>query len=221
MIATGQRQIVEEGPPSLGGELVPIVEEYVYLGITIYRFLDPDVMAEKRIKKAERASFLLKPLLRDKYIPMGIRSMILQAVVSSSLLYGSEIWGMNAGRCSKGQRVLNQAARLTMGGKTKATHISIVALWRELGLPPVRAEAAARRARAWFKFPSLKTWIGVLCNSEVPSNKRGIRSWMVVTKTWLKTHGFPRSKGASEAWVRPAVIISMSDRGPVDSTELG
>ena len=38
----------------------------------------------------------------------------------------------------------------------------------------------------------------MLCNSEVPSNKRGIRSWMVVTKTWLKTHGFLETEGGDK-----------------------
>ena len=66
----------------------------------------------------------------------------------------------------EGQVVLNEAMRLMMGSKAKATNIPVAAMWRELGVPPVRAMAAARRARAWFKFPSLKTWIGVLCLNE-------------------------------------------------------
>jgi len=196
----GQRQMKDEGPPCLGGEPVPIVDHYVYLGVWIDRYLDPDVMAVKRIEKAMRASFLIKPLLRDKYIPVGIRSMVLQAVVGSSLLYGSEIWGMNADRCKKAQKVLNEAVRLMMGGKAKDTHTPIIALWRELRVPPVRAEAAARRARACFKFPSLKTWIGVLCNSEVPSssNKWKVRSWMTVTKAWLSRHNLLDAEGGDK-----------------------
>ena len=191
----GQEQLRREGPPCLGGEPVPIVEEYVYLGVTVTRYLDTDVMAERRLIKARRAAFILKPLLRDKYIPVSVRSMILQAVVSSSLLYGSEIWGMDVKRCEKGQLVLNDAMRMMLGSKAKATNIPVAAMWRELGVPPVRAEASARRARAWFKFPLLKTWIGVLCASKVPKPKvkptpgskvPTIRSWMAVTSSWLR-----------------------------------
>jgi len=197
VVDEGQEQLREEGAPCLGGDPVPVVEEYVYLGVTITRYLNQGIMAEKRLDKARRASFLLKPLLRDKHIPVGVRAMILQAVVSSSLLYGSELWGMNAERCEKGQGVLNDAMRLMLGSKAKATNIPVMAMWRELGVPPVRAEAAARRARAWFKFPSLKTWIGVLCANEMPkkSNELKVQTWMMMTSKWLKQNKVQEADG--------------------------
>ena len=68
----GQQQLLDDGPPCLGGDPVPIVEEFVYLGVTVNRYVEWGVMAEKRLDKAKRASFLIRPLLRDKYIPMGI-----------------------------------------------------------------------------------------------------------------------------------------------------
>ena len=195
----GQEQLRVEGAPCLGGDPVPIVEEYVYLGVTITRYMDPGIMAEKRLDKAKRAAFLLKPLLRDKHIPVGVRAMVLQAVVSASLLYGSEIWGMNAERCDKGQGVLNDAMRLMLGSKAKATNIPVKAMWRELGVPPVRAEAAARRARAWFKFPTLKTWIGVLCakKNEMPSksNQLKVQTWMMTTSMWLGRNKLQEADG--------------------------
>ena len=123
--------------------------------------------------------------------------MVLQAVVGSSLLYGSEIWGMNAERCRKGQLVMNEAMRLMMGSKAKATNIPVAAMWRELGVPPVRAMAAARRARAWFKFPSLKTWIGVLCLNEQPSGLK-VRAWVAPTRSWLKSHKLLETDGGDE-----------------------
>jgi len=192
----GQEQLREEGAPFLGGDAVPVVEEYVYLGVTITRYMDQGIMAEKRLDKARKAAFLLKPLLRDKHIPVGVRATVLQAVVSASLLYGSELWGMNVGRCDKGQVVLNDAMRLMMGSKAKATNIPVMAMWRELGVPPVRAEAAARRARAWFKFPSLKTWIGVLCAGKVPGkNKMKVQTWMMTTSKWLKQNEVQEADG--------------------------
>jgi hypothetical protein len=196
MADEGQASLVDDGPPCLGGEPVPIVEEYVYLGVTITRCLDKKVMIEKRLVKAQRASFLIKPLLRDKYIPMGTRSLILQSVVGSSLLYGSEIWGMDAGLCKKGQKLMNESMRLMLGSKAKATNIPVAAMWRELGVPPVRAMAAARRARAWFKFPQLKTWIGVLCKSKWKEpNVKGVQSWVASTQRWLKRNKLLEADG--------------------------
>jgi len=186
-----QLRLVDDGPPCLGGQPVPVVEEYVYLGVTINRYLDKEVMVEKRLVKAERASFLIKPLLRDKHIPMGVRSMVIQSVVGSSLLYGSEVWGMQIEICEKGQTMMNKAMRLMLGSKAKATNIAVAAMWRDLGVPPVRAVAAARRARAWFKFPSLKTWIGVLCKSEAPKG----RAWGSFTRSWLEDHELLEADG--------------------------
>jgi hypothetical protein len=64
---------------------------------------------------------------------------------------------MNAARCREGQDVMNKAMHIMLGCQADAKHVPVAAMWRELGVPPVRAAAAARRARAWFKFPSLKT----------------------------------------------------------------
>ena len=192
----GQMSLVMGGPPCLGGEPVPIVEEYVYLGVTITRSLDKKVMLERRLKKATAAAFFIRPLLRDKFIPMGIRSLILQSVVMSSLLYGSEIWGMDAKLCDMGQTELNKVMRPMLGCKAKATNVPVAAMWRELGVPPVRAAAAARRARAWFKYPSLKTWIGVLCKYERP---KGVKAWVSSTRSWLSGHKLLEADGGDRA----------------------
>lgn len=34
----GQKRLVDDGPPYLGDEPVPMVEEYVYLGVIITRY---------------------------------------------------------------------------------------------------------------------------------------------------------------------------------------
>lgn len=52
LVDDSQQQLIEEGAPLLGGEPVPIVDEYVYLGVTIHRYLDMGVMAERRLDKA-------------------------------------------------------------------------------------------------------------------------------------------------------------------------
>lgn len=69
-------------------------------------------------------------------------------------------------------------------------------MWRELGVPPVRAAAAARRARAWFKFPYLKTWIGVLCKHQQPKGPQ-VRAWVASTRTWLKCNKFLEADGGA------------------------
>lgn len=79
---------------------------------------------------------------------------------------------MDAARCEAGRTTtVNKVVRNRT--RPKDFHIPVVALWRELGIPPVRADVAARRARAWFKLPYLKAWIGTLCEREAPKSRKG------------------------------------------------
>ena len=49
--------------------------------------------------------------------------------------------------------------------------VRLAAMRRELNIPPVHAEASARRARALVKYPNLKTWIGVLAKYPFKSSQ--------------------------------------------------
>jgi hypothetical protein len=105
------------------------------------------------------------------------------------MLYGSEVWGMSTARCTAGQTLLNKSMRIMAGRRAKDNHIPVAAMWRELGIPPVRAAAAARRARAVAKYPSLKTWVAVLCEEQYgqPGRLR-VRAWWAASRIWLKSH---------------------------------
>ena len=153
---------LHEEPPLLMGMPIPVVEEYVYLGLVIDRMVDLATMAAGRVKKAEMAYRKIQLFLVDQHIPIATRVMVLKAVVGSTLLYGSEVWGMSKLRCNKGQTLMNKAIRILMMVKEADDTIRVTATWREMGIPPVHAEAAARRARALIKFPSLETWVCTL-----------------------------------------------------------
>ena len=167
----------------LGGDKVPVVEEYVYLGLILTRKMDLDAMVEGRVKKAEKAYRSIKLLLADQSTPVAIRVMVLKAVVSATLLYGSEIWGMSQARVKGAQALINKALRVMAGCKEKDSSLQVAALWREFGVPPVHAEASARRARALVKYPNLKTWIGVLFKYPVTSKTK---PWIAKGKAWIK-----------------------------------
>jgi len=61
--------------------------------------------------------------------------------------------------------------RVVVQCKENDKGVRIAAMWRELNIPPVHAEASARRARALMKYPSLKTWIGVLAKCPFTSRQ--------------------------------------------------
>jgi len=119
-------------------------------------------MAKRRLGKAETAYRKIQPLLAAQHIPVGMRVTVFRAVVGATILYGSEIWGINQKRCDPAQALVDGAVRVMVQCKESDKGVRIAAMWRELNIPPVHAEASARRARALMKYPSLKTWIGVL-----------------------------------------------------------
>ena len=141
-----------------------MVEEYTYLGVGVTRDLDFKAMVSGRCKRAEKAMYmilqpnilllLILPLLRAQSVPLALRVSVLRTVVLSTLLYGSEIWGMNDSLCTQAQNIVNQALRAIMGHKRGDMTQPCAAMWRELDVPPVCTMAAARRARAIRKFPA-------------------------------------------------------------------
>ena len=138
------RMMVE--PPTINGLEVPVVSEYVYLGVVVTQDLDFDAMVAGRCKKAEKTMYMILPLLRAQSIPVALRISVLRTTVLSTLLYGSEVWGMEDSRCAKAQTIVNEALRAVMGCKRQDMTQPVAAMWRELDVAPVCAMAAARRA---------------------------------------------------------------------------
>lgn len=184
-LAHAEHMRITAHPPSISGLQVPVVDEYVYLGVVVTRDLNLDAMVSGRCKKAEKTMYMILPLLRAQSVPLALRVSVLRTTVLSTLLYGSEIWGMDERRCSKAQSVVNEALRAMMGCKRKDMTQPVAAMWRELGVAPVCAVAAARRARAISKFPTLKTWIGTLGQYNHVSGKR---AWMAGSRMWVKKY---------------------------------
>jgi len=141
-------QQLKENPSKLSGQDIPVADECIYLGLGIERRLDLDAMAKWRLGKAEKAYRQIQPILSAKHIPIGMRVKVFRAVVGATVLYGSEIWGMNQKRCDPAQALVNKAVRVMVRCKETGKGVRIAAMWRELNIPSVHAEASARRARA-------------------------------------------------------------------------
>ena len=185
-MANAEQANLRARPPTISGLQVPVVEEYTYLGVVVTRDLDFKAMVSGRCKRAEKAMYMILPLLRAQNVPLALRVSVLRTVVLSTLLYGSEIWGMNDSLCKPAQTIINQALRAIMGHKGGDMAQPCAAMWRELDVPPICAMAAARRARAIRKFPGLKTWIGTLGQY---NHRNQRRAWMARSRVWLKQNG--------------------------------
>lgn len=92
---------------------------------------------------------------------------------------------MREDRCRPAQTIVNKGLRLLMGCSETDTRIPIGALQMELDVAPIYALAAGRRARAFKKYGSLKTWCQVLF--EYPMKDEHSSAWIKRTEIWLNS----------------------------------
>lgn len=172
----------------LGGERIPIVDEYTYLGLVFNPSLDLKALVEDRVRKGWKAFHTLKPVLASNSIPLVMRLRLIQYCLVPVLSWGSELWGMSGVRCAAVGKVLNAALRSLVRMSERSRLVSPVVLGREVGISPLEARAAGARARAFFKYPTLRTVI-----AELMANPAGwavmARTWQSQTRRWLATHG--------------------------------
>ena len=184
MVVNGSMARLREHTFHLMGQPVPVVEEYTYLGMVITPTLDKGILLGRRFAQARSTVNSLGAFLRCPVVPMYARLRVLQTVVLPRLLYGAEIYGMNRQLTDKMQCFLNQALRRLAGLSPKST-VSNVALWREFGVRPICALAAARRARAYQKCRNLRTWASALTIHPYRARKW---TWMSGTVRWLRRY---------------------------------
>ena len=176
----------------IGGQPVPIVDSYKYLGINFHKDLQVKSMMSDRLEAARKLVAVITPFLRCASIPLPMKVTVVRGVVVPKLLFGAEVYGMNKALTQGIQVYLNQVCRLMLGMSAKAT-VSSVALWSEIGIPPICASAAARRARALQKAETVKTYVSTLVKTHF---KHRCWTWATGTHRWLQRY----AKGAGIEW---------------------
>lgn len=172
----------------IGNKVVPVVDEYKYLGLRVTTALDPSSLIAGRLKKGNATAHAVKAYLRCSTIPMRLRLDVVRAVVLPRCLYGAEIFGMNRALTAKVQAMVNVTLRSILGLFGGKHWVPSAPLWVELGVPPVCAIAAARRARAYRKCFILRTVIGRMIRHPMGSRKW---TWSNGTIRWIQRHCRP------------------------------
>lgn len=176
----------------LDGQSIPVVMEYVYLGVPIRSPVNLDVIVSDRASKGSRCFQSIRPVLGCNSIPIGIRIRLLKALLIPVLTYSAELWGCCETRVKPCQDILSGAIRSLVKIRPKANVTSFATLSLEFKIPSIHAIASAARIRAFLKFPSLRTTISKLFNAPVSSRKR---TWIKESSRWLKSQ---RHQGLSE-----------------------
>jgi len=168
----------------LGGANVPIVDAYTYLGLVVNPLLSSQQMVDDRVAKGWRAYMALRPVLECTRIPLAIRVRLVKATLLPTVMYGAELWGMSASRCSHAERLMREVLRSLLRLGRRSTLASTVTLGRELSIPPVHARACATRARAFRKYATLRTVVAGLASRPISAGTSQ-RSWSVASRCWL------------------------------------
>src|SRR5690606_30751268 len=90
---------------------VPIVDSYQYLGMIFTPPLSTQAMVDDRVAKGWRAYHALRPVLECTRIPLAIRVRLVKATLLPTVMYGAELWGMSAQRCSRAETLLREVLR--------------------------------------------------------------------------------------------------------------
>jgi exonuclease III len=170
----------------LDGVPVPIVDSYTYLGLKFTNNLDLDTMVAERVTKGRKVLNSLRPFLSSLEIPLAIRITAVKALLVPVLTYGGELWGMNEERTVAPQRVLSESLRLLLRMSARSSVTSSSALCLEFDVPPITASVASARARAFVKYPRLRTTIAGLFRN-LPTGLR-TRTWITGSGMWIRRY---------------------------------
>lgn len=183
---TRVRQV--EGPETkpleiyIGGEIVPRVDRYTYLGVTVDRELSRETMVGNNINKGRKAlGGLIKFFSRRTY-PTYLKVLLVKAKLIPILAYGGEVWGMNSQIAEKAQKVCDAALRIVIRG-SKSTGLRRVR--EELGIDTMASISARKRQRAITKFSGVRTWIASLIGSKAKSR---FDTWVTGGLRWMRTY---------------------------------
>jgi exonuclease III len=153
---------------ALQGSTIPVVDQYVYLGVTLDHELSLATMIGHRAKQGLKLFWALRPFLANRQIHLRIKVLAIKALLVPVLTSGGAVFGMHRQELyAPLQKVLNMAMRTATQGKASAL-TSPNTLSIELEIPPCVAILAGARARGFAKYKTLRTWIAPLCTNLGP-----------------------------------------------------
>ena len=177
--------LVQTNSPTIvkiGEELVPVVDKYTYLGITIDKDISRESMVRNNVEKGRKTLGNLTKFFSRKTYPTYLKVLLLKAKLIPILTYGGEIWGMNTQVANQAQKVCDIACRtIVRGGRSTGLR----RVREELGIDTIASIAARKRLRALTKFESLRTWIATLITDKVKSR---YDTWVTGGTRWMRTY---------------------------------
>ena len=116
---------------SIGGEELPLVTNYKYLGCTVVEHLDLDDMVEDKGVDGKKAlgAWFQRGNVEMGGVEVGTFKRLMSSIVESTMMYGAEVWGCNR-NVETLQQVQLKAARLFFGVGTRHPSVPAVGAGR-------------------------------------------------------------------------------------------
>ncbi|XP_077301481.1 uncharacterized protein LOC143922090 [Arctopsyche grandis] len=174
-------------------EIIEITDKYVYLGVEINNSLDYDQMAKFRSLKGVAVSESIRSTLGNVKVPLAYKQILLKNLLQPTLLYGSEIFGMNESRMALLGKIMNNSLKVL----TRKHNFCRKRVYEELDLKPLGVCAAISRSRCYTKMKDSQGVISELIQSSGRFKARK-KTWCTNTKIWLTRNGIPFDQSVKE-----------------------
>ena len=115
LVCTEDKKKPVEFKRKWGGEELPIVDQYTYLGVEISKNCSWDAHINKLIQKGKTEVGRMDMILRDSRLDTRIKRCILLNVIVPKLEYAGEVWEGNKKLADKLETVQMSAAKKIRG----------------------------------------------------------------------------------------------------------
>ena len=164
---------------------VPVVSSYEYLGFPFHFNLDLRVGVKARALAVQKRRFSVRKFLGSGTIPVGCRVWCLNSMVGPVATYAGELLGMCMSDKDVGlvkpiinefNKAVEQVVRASWTVRDKKRLAFPMgsareAVYDQYGIRDIEAVFAQMRARAFAKWPKLKTWISHLVKHPMDPDK--------------------------------------------------
>jgi len=186
-----------DNPITIHGSLVPVVKEYVYLGLVITPDLNMQKMLNDRARKCWFKLSDMRRFLSDTRIPFQIKSIAIRSTLLPVALYGAEVYSMNKIRLSTIDVITRRAIYYALGGNTRGARLNLEVGRAHFNIENATVMASYRRARIYFKSPFLNT------HAQNLQRWRSVTGdWLHVTRTWIT-----KANLINVLWTPPAATL--------------
>eukprot|EP01018_Ginkgo_biloba_P020345 Gb_41497 [translate_table: standard] len=208
MVVFGDQDSLKLEELLIGEDRIGVCESYRYLGLEVDSKLYIERMVKERVAIGIKVLFGMRHFLVDKRIPMWAKVLAFKALVHPCLTCGAEVIGMHDQNIQQPlNRVVVEGIKWMVGKSVNSTTVGATVLHRELNVCPIAAFNAGQRARGFFKYRGLKTWVADLVNFPSAYRVGEKWSWVHHTKKWIAKNA-PRCQNqgllvrevAWEAW---------------------